>query len=217
MALAACAPKGPRIPGPLSAVRDPTTGPGAALPPRPVTEEAPVRPAPAPPTARWGARLAAAAEAMLGGRVPRGFRDDCSGFVAAAAERVGIVLEGGTADLHAAAEADGRLHHRKEPHPGDLVFFDRTYDKDRNGRFDDALTHVGIVLRTLGDGTVELAHRSDTSGLSVLRMNLRHENDPAGPDGQVWNQPLRRARGERDAVLAGQLWRAFASPPAPTR
>ncbi len=29
---------------------------------------------------------------------------------------------------------------------GDLVFFDNTYDRNGDGKFDDRITHVGIVV-----------------------------------------------------------------------
>ncbi len=150
---------------------------------------------------------------MLGGKVPRDFRDDCSGFVASAAARVDLDLAGGTADLYAQAEKLGVVHHRKHPERGDLVFFDRTYDRDGNGRFDDRLTHVGIVLDTAADGTVRVAHRANSAGLSLLHMNLEHPDVAVGPAGEVWNEPLRRARNSRDQgdTLSGVLWTAFAA------
>lgn len=205
-----CAARGPRVPGPLHVVTD---VPPELRPPGPRAARPPARRAPRPPT-EIGERLARAAEGLLGGRVPSGFRDDCSGFVAAAADRAGLALTGGTADLYAAALLDDRVHHRHLPATGDLVFFDRTYDRDGNGRIDDPLTHVGVVIGVEADGTVRVAHNSDSAGLSELRMNLRHPNEATGPAGEAWNQPLRRARkGEApEDVLASTLWRSFAAP-----
>ena len=38
------------------------------------------------------------------------------------------------------------VHHRKVPRPGDLAFFDDTYDANHDGRTNDPLTHVAVVL-----------------------------------------------------------------------
>lgn len=207
---AGCAARGPRIPGPLRVVTDERL----ERPPQRSSGPRSVRAPAGRPTSASAERLASAAEAMLGGRVPTGFRDDCSGFVAAAADRAGLALSGSTADLYAAALLDHRSHQRPVPAVGDLVFFDRTFDRDGDGRLDDPLTHIGVVIGVEPDGTVRVAHNSDSAGLSELRMNLRHPRTPTGPEGERWNQPLRRLRpGESpEDVLASALWRAFAAP-----
>ncbi|HBE02216.1 MAG: hypothetical protein A2096_03385 [Spirochaetes bacterium GWF1_41_5] len=45
-----------------------------------------------------------------------------------------------------------------KPSAGDLIFFNNTYDKNRNGKWDDFLTHVAIIVKTDPDGTISFIH-----------------------------------------------------------
>lgn len=211
---AACAPKVPRMPGPLSSVgRD--APPVAVLRPLEVLEA--VEPLPAPERRRrdpeLGGRIAAAAEHYLEHR-PHGFRDDCSGFVSAALDRAGLPLQGSTRSLWETLQDAGRTHRRKRPELGDLAFFDNTYDRDRDGRFDDELTHIGVVIAVDDDDTITIAHAGTSKGRTTLTMNLREPDVRRTDDGTVRNDYLRR-RSDRDpkgaVYLAGELWRGFAT------
>lgn len=133
------------------------------------------------------------------------YRFDCSGMVMAAYAGAGYRIGGGSRDLHAKAQSEGLLHKRRRPHPGDIAFFDNTYDRNRNGRRDDPLTHVGVVESVDAAGTITVVHLG-SSGVGRLKMNLDRPGDAAV------NSPLRSTSG-RDGgpVLAGQLWRDFGS------
>lgn len=227
---AACGPRVPVLPGPKTAMRNPPPpsspldrGPAdeavATRAPRP---PAPVRPRPATtPRATapgrpspLGPDIGASATHYLSHRPPSRFRDDCSGLVMAILDRAGAPVVGNTASLYATAESLGALHHRKRPAVGDLVFFDHTYDRNRNGRVDDPLSHVGVVNAVTSDGTITVVHRSSSRGRTTLVMNLHHPHDTHGPDGQRYNDFLRarrRSDGPRVRHLAGELWRAFAT------
>ncbi len=157
-------------------------------------------------------RMADSAEHLLGHDTPNGFRRDCSGFVCAAADRAGLVMDGGSDDLWKMAEEAGTVHHRKRPARGDLVFFDRTWDKNNNGRNDDELTHIGVVLSVDAEGTIKIAHRSSSQGLAILHMNLYHPDEEKGPEGQPWNDGLRAPSRHSSAStprLSGELCRGF--------
>ncbi len=163
-----------------------------------------------------GERIAAAARHHVE-RQQRLARDDCSGLVESILKHAGVLFAGNTASFWATAEAEGRTH-TGPPAPGDLVFWDATYDRDRNGRLDDPLTHIGVVMGVEPDGTVRIAHRGTRTGVSEVRMTLRHPSTPRDADGNLLNSWLRapdaRPAGPR---LAGELFRGFASPvrPAP--
>lgn len=198
-----------RIPGPLGALRD---YPGGGLPPSVVPVPAVEQVLGAEPvqgTGRDGRGVARGAVALL--EQPRlmvdgqRYRYDCSGMVTAAYASAGYTLGGGSRDLHARAEAAGLLHQRHRPHPGDIAFFDNTYDRDRDGRRDDMLTHVGVVESVDAEGTVTVVHLG-SKGVTRLRLNLDRPSDRAV------NSQL-RASGDRDGgpVLSGQLWRDFGS------
>ncbi|HMV66227.1 MAG TPA: CHAP domain-containing protein, partial [Myxococcota bacterium] len=102
--------------------------------------------------------------------------------------------------------------------PGDLAFFDDTYDRDGDGRTNDPLTHVGVVLSVDAAGTIVVAHGGTSRGRTTLRMNLLHPHDAADAHGDTINDPLRARRSGDPAgtrYLAAELWRGFATvPPA---
>ncbi len=174
------------------------------------------------------ARLAARGASLLGqGRerfqaAGETFNGDCSGFVEAVYALEGIQLR---RTLEAAAPrqasavaaawvAAGRGGERwrggEWPSPGDLVFFDDTWDRNGNGRRDDPLTHVGLVEWVDVDGTVTFLHRGG-QGVARGRLNLRRPDALRAEDGRPLNVPL-RVRASRDdggPALAGQLFAGY--------
>lgn len=213
--LVACAPKVPRMPGPLGSIgRDRDKLMIVVEPPegrRPSRHR----------TDGTSEELADAARHYLD-VAPRGFRDDCSGYVEAVYARAGMVLEGSTAMFYDLAKETGALHHRKLPTPGDLAFFDDTYDRNHNGRLDDELSHVAVVLEVHADGTILMGHGGTSRGRTTLRMNLEHPDAREDGDGEVLNDWLRVKRDSDPGgthYLSGELWRAFAtfSSRVPTR
>lgn len=142
--------------------------------------------------------------------LPRG---DCSGLVMSVLARAGVETTGDSRSFWREAKREGRAFVVGEPAPGDLAFFDRTWDKNRNGRVDDELTHVAVVVAVHDDGLVELVHR-ERAGVRLLRLHLLRPHDH-DEDGRVLNDYLRASRyGGADAPrLAGQLLRGFARPP----
>jgi hypothetical protein len=138
----------------------------------------------------------------------KGFRYDCSGMVSAAYTDAGVTLSGSSASLHARALKNGSFHERKRPEIGDVVFFDNTWDRNGNGKRDDALTHVAIVESMDEAGTQTLVHLGG-SGIKRIYMNLDHPSEAKNEDGETINSYLRRgSTGER---LTGQLWSGFGS------
>lgn len=179
------------------------------------------RPGAHPPSARPpadpGRAVAAAAAGFVGDRslVVRGetYRYDCSGLVEASLAAAGIPAEGSSAMLFEAARDAGVLHRRRLPSPGDIAFFDDTYDRDGNGRLDDALSHSAVVEAVDPDGTITLVHVG-SRGVVRFHMNLRHPEEGEGPQGQPWNDPLRAKKAgdpRRTRYLAGELWAGFGS------
>ncbi|MCO4744592.1 MAG: CHAP domain-containing protein [Proteobacteria bacterium] len=218
-----CASKGIAVPGPLASVGSHVPVPPADEPvdlvardeaPREVEATSPAEGThPKAEATDLGHAVADAAEHYLK-HTPRGFRDDCSGFVCAVYDRAGVGLTGNTASLWAAAKDIGATHKRKVPTLGDLAFFDNTYDRNGNGKFDDELTHVGVVMTVEEDGTIVVAHAGTSQGRTQLRMNLLEPSVQTAADGTVKNDYLRaRYRSDRPGTkrLAGELWRGFAT------
>ncbi len=202
--LIACAPV-MRFPGPLSgmgfdpeiqdsAQNTPTQGP--------------------PPSAR---AIVSAAKNFVGDSklsvAGTAYRYDCSGLVEAALASAHCPFKGSSAMLWEEAVRLGIAHHRRVPTPGDVAFFDDTYDRDGNGRLGDALTHVAVVESVDGAGTVTLVHVG-SAGVVRFQMNLRHPGDRDDAHGTRRNDYLRQqSAGDSGATryLSGELWHGFAS------
>jgi hypothetical protein len=152
-------------------------------------------------------------------QVDRSVPDDCTGLARIAYESAGIELmagagrpgSNGVSHIYYRARRLGAVH-KGRPQPGDLVFFRETYDRDRDGRRDDGLTHVGVVESVAPDGSITFVHRG-SKGVARARMDLRHPKlHRARGSGAVVNDYLRRASGGSRAYLTGELFAGFASP-----
>jgi hypothetical protein len=143
---------------------------------------------------------------------------DCTGFVEAVHSRAGVSLRGaaakgdnGVTAFYRYARAKGRVYTRGTPRPGDLVFFRETYDRNRDGRRNDGLTHVALVDEVESDGTVVVIHRV-TRGVVRYRMNLDRPHLRRDPrTGEVLNDLLRAPGAGKTPVLTGQLFAAYGS------
>ncbi|WP_343073236.1 CHAP domain-containing protein [Pyxidicoccus fallax] len=157
---------------------------------------------------------------LVGARkLSRGVPNDCSGFVRLAYLAGGIDLvahgflagENAVSAIFRRAIEVGTVHHQS-PRPGDLVFFRETYDRNRDGRRNDGMTHIGVVEGVDADGTVTFIHRGG-KGVARSRLNLsaptKHQ---ASQGGAVLNDYIRPAAKGSRAYLAGELFAAFASP-----
>jgi cell wall-associated NlpC family hydrolase len=175
-----------------------------AIPVAETTLAAPLRPSlqpPAPPAEPPAVdpvqRMLSAARAELG---KRGGREgiDCSTFVRSAYSAAGVDLysdasprDNGVQAIRRYVRHHGRLHRRRQPAAGDLVFFDNSYDRNRNRLLDDRLTHVGIVEGVLADGTALVLH-STNHGVVREPMNLRRPHASKSAGGEPINAVLRR-------------------------
>lgn len=161
---------------------------------------------------RKGRRVARAAESFLGKKrmtvSGTKYRYDCSGMVCAAHVKAGMQLGGNTRSMYKYAKDMGVFHKRKRPDVGDVAFFDNTWDRNKNGRRDDDLTHIAIVEKVERDGTITLIHLGN-SGINRLVMNLKHPSHKLNAQGKPWNSVLRnQKKGKR---LTGQLFAGFGS------
>lgn len=107
----------------------------------------------------------------------------------------------------------GTLHRGPVVYPGDLVFFDNTWDYNGDGRVNDPLTHIGIVEGQEPDGTILFISRV-AGAVERYRMNLALPHVHKTADGKILNDYLRR----KDAIdpantgyLTGELFAQFAT------
>jgi cell wall-associated NlpC family hydrolase len=142
--------------------------------------------------------------------------DDCSGLTRLAFRAQGLDLlppdllpeENGVKAIYRKAAALGAV--RETPERGDLVFFKDTFDRNRDGRINDGLTHIGIVERVAPDGTVTFVHKS--GGLvKRSRLNLAQPEARRDAQGHVLNDWLRRKDKRNRGYLTGELVAGFAA------
>ncbi len=149
------------------------------------------------------------------------YPSDCTGVVRAAYAFAGVDLAyrfsryagNGVRRLYLTLRDEGLLYAVRYPAPGDLIFWDDTYDADRNGRADDEFTHVGLVTAVDAEGTISYLHYNYRTGPVVERMNLFHpEEETLAVEGvQVpINSPMRMRSAPKIArTNAAQLFRVF--------
>jgi hypothetical protein len=145
---------------------------------------------------------------------------DCAGVTRAVYLAHGIDLyddgiqrgkENGVRLIYNHVRAHGRLHRGPLVRPGDLVFFDNTWDFNGDGIPNDALTHVGIVEQVEADGTVIFISRV-ADAIERYRMNLSTPHVHRAADGRVLNDYMRRKRwrdGDDTLYLTGELFAGF--------
>ena len=170
----------------------------------------PPRPEPAPAPNRLAARAASLVGLSTLHLAAPQLPDDCTGLVRAVYEDSGIELMGagergdnGVTAMYRLAFERSALH-THAPAPGDLVFFRETYDRNRDGKHNDGLTHVAVVESVDGAGTVTFVHRSG-AGVTRAKLNL------GSPLDKKRNDFLRPAKKGEPALLTGELFVTYAS------
>jgi hypothetical protein len=172
-------------------------------------------------------KLAEGGEYVLGKRelVIRGkrFNMDCTGTVLAIYYYAGIDLArdfnkysgNGVTRLYKTLEAEDLLYETRLPVAGDIIFWDNTYDRNEDGQWNDPLTHVGMVMDTSADGSIEYVHLNYRRGIIIENMNLRtpeiHQKMEKGQM-RIINSPMRMKQAGKahpDDWLSGQLYKIF--------
>ncbi len=108
------------------------------------------------------------------------FPNDCTGVVRGAYWYAGIDLArdfskytgNGVRRIYLTLEADGLLYLTEMPLPGDIIFWDNTYDRNEDGAWNDPLTHTGIVVAVSESGQIEYVHSNYRKGIVIEYMNL---------------------------------------------
>lgn len=148
---------------------------------------------------------------------------DCAGVTRAIFLAHGIDLyDSGSPDpkangvrlIHHHISRQGTFHEGPVVRPGDLIFFDNTWDYNGDGLVNDPLTHVGIVERQERDGTIAFISRV-AGAIERYRMNLALPHVHRTAEGRVLNDYIRRKDFDDPAgaaYLTGELFASFGSP-----
>ena len=151
------------------------------------------------------------------------FNMDCTGAVLAIYYYAGIDLArdfnkytgNGVTRLYKSLEAHKLLYDTRYPVTGDIIFWDNTYDRNEDGRWNDPLTHVGMVMNVAKNGEVEYVHLNYRRGIIIENMNLRqpdiHQRMEKGQM-KIINSPMRMKRpgvAHPRNWLSGQLFKIF--------
>jgi hypothetical protein len=149
------------------------------------------------------------------------FSYDCTGVVCAIYYDAGIDLQArfgkyrgnGVTRLHSIMSDSGLLYRTRNPAPGDIVFWDNTYDANGNGAWDDELTHVGMVTAVDDSGTIDFIHLNYKTGIVIEKMNLFEPSTTMSPEfgKAVAINSLMRMRGQPEGPgkTAGELFHDF--------
>lgn len=164
--------------------------------------------------------LIAAARSLIGRNQLKfekaGFNADCSGMVMAAYYLAGFDIRSrlqgpgnATAMLYRLCEKSGFISRAHEPQAGMMVFFDNTYDMNRDGKDNDILTHVGLVSDYNKEAKIISFVHFNTWHNKIVEETMSLEK----PQDRLENTPLRSEKGV--IRYAGELWRAFGSDDKP--
>jgi len=151
----------------------------------------------------------------------RSFNMDCSGTVMAIYWYAGIDLAksfplysgSGTERIYKYLDDRGLLYQTMLPAPGDIIFWDNTYDKNENGKTDDYLTHMGMVVNVDDKGNIEYIHENYRKGIILANMNL-YQTDTyfkiVNGEKIILNEPMRmKGSFKTSKWLSSQLYNNF--------
>jgi hypothetical protein len=153
----------------------------------------------------------------------RAFTLDCIGTVSAIYYGVNVDLQrdfsrydgNGVNRLYQSLKALKGLHRDQYPRPGDVIFWDNTWDANGDGNHaNDPRTHAGVVIAVDDDGTIHYEHEHIRKGVIVETMNLLHPDDYYDSRGRIINNALAMNSGisRKDNPAhwtSGSLFNAF--------
>lgn len=153
---------------------------------------------------------------------PMRVRADCSGYVSAIYRAMGVAYIEEDAlkvvrTLYKVLDDRGQTYDKRIiPAQGDIIFFDNTWDRNKNGRFDDPLNHIAFVVSVDDEGTITFYHCAyNTENNAVCVEGYANVRFPKTETrgGRIINTVLRdKAKNDppETEYLAGGLTRCFA-------
>ena len=166
-------------------------------------------------------RLLAGAKSLLGAKKivvnGRSFGMDCTGVVLGIYWSADIDLQrdfnknsgNGVTRIYKDLEDRKLLYSTKFPSPGDIIFWDDTYDKNGDGKWNDPFTHMGMVVDVNANGQIDYIHLNYRKGIVIERMNLE-KRDIYQEAGMIVNSPMRmKGQVKTPLWLSSHLVRVF--------
>jgi cell wall-associated NlpC family hydrolase len=156
------------------------------------------------------------------------FRNDCSGFVRSVYDNFDIELYNttkvkrgkhwlnGTEVIYNFVKDNGKVFKKGLPVIGDIIFFDNTTDRNRDGKVNDKFTHIAIVTKVNKNGTIHYIHKSNR-GINIQKLNLKYSKQvyiKSGKKKIKVNSYLRKKRKKdkrNTPYLSSQMFRSFGS------
>jgi hypothetical protein len=159
----------------------------------------------------------------------RSFFADCIGTVQGIYHYAGLDLArdfgryngNGVFRLYRSLEDRGLLYDTNRPEPGELIFWDDTWDRNGDGKWNDPLTHVGMVTGVDERGTIDYVHYHYKKGVVIEKMNLSRPDvyrSETGGRTTILNSPMRMREAGRPRPakwLSSHLYRCFSKLPLP--
>ena len=151
----------------------------------------------------------------------KNFGMDCSGIVLSIYWYAGLDLTkayndysgNGVTRIYRYLEDKDLLYRTLGPAPGDIIFWDNTYDKNEDGKPNDLLTHVGMVVDVDTEGNIDYIHHNYRKGIVLARMNLNNPDtyeETVNGEQIIVNSAIRmRGSPDFDKWLSSQLYREF--------
>jgi len=149
------------------------------------------------------------------------YRGDCSGFIAFLFHLAGVnflelygIGTNGVAAIWDGLQKKGFIIEINQLQIGDIIFFDNTYDMNKNNKWDDFLSHIGVVESIDQNNTITYLHYA-SKGVVRAKMNLQHPeifNYTSNGNKYRYNDFL-RAKGNKKSTskyLSGSLYRGVA-------
>ncbi|MGL5255315.1 MAG: CHAP domain-containing protein [Brevinema sp.] len=141
----------------------------------------------------------------------RSYRADCSGYISFIFHWSGLdllqlygIAPNGVSAIWLGLSSYGFEVKGKDLQAGDIVFFHNTTDRNRNGKRDDAFTHIGIVEKVDSTGTIVFAHLG-SKGVVRAKMNL-YLPETRRLDGDIIMNDYLRRGGNDSSNLSGALY-----------
>jgi surface antigen len=156
-------------------------------------------------------RLLTGARSLLGAKKikvnGRSFSMDCTGVVLGIYWSADIDLQrdfnkhsgNGVTRIYKDLEDRKLLYTTNFPSPGDIIFWDDTYDRNGDGKWNDPFTHMGMVVDVNPNGQIDYIHLNYRKGIVIERMNLEKRNIHQ-EGGLIVNSPM-RMKGQTTSTL----------------